>query len=280
MVCQVHEQVAGLLGHHAPVGVAVTPRTWTRRLASSITNNTCRRLSGTVSTWNRSHATIPSAGRTGTVARSAQAAWRRVAPARLRGSHTVLGASLSPSRTSSPWLRRYPRSGSPPPAAGSGAAAPAGSTVDRAGSGARPVASDQVAMPAQQRPRRHEPMVSALGGSPGPTPTGRRGLASRGVAGRPDGAGPRPRAGVRGVRRSWPPGRGQQCKPVDELTEDQVEQSQRFHGWRSSRISETGAKLQVNATHEILGTHRYAAFSCQGLIYRFRRYLANRSRIR
>jgi hypothetical protein len=56
-------------------------------------------------------------------------------PARLRSSHTVLDASLKPSRASSPWLRRYPRSGSRLPAAGSGAATPVGSTVDRAGGG-------------------------------------------------------------------------------------------------------------------------------------------------
>jgi len=52
---------------------------------------------------------------------------------------------------------------------------------------------------------------------------------------------------------------GQQREPADELTEDQVEQSQRFHGWRSSRTSDTGAKPQVNATREILGTHTVAA---------------------
>ncbi len=49
---------------------------------------------------------------------------------------------------------------------------------------------------------------------------------------------------------------GQQREPADELAEDQVEQSQRFHGWRSSPTSATGAKPQVNATQEILGTHR------------------------
>src|SRR6266487_2623914 len=72
---------------------------------------------------------------------------------------------------------------------------------------------------------------------------------------RPDSARPRPHAPARAVRRPWLPGRG----PADELTEDQVEQSQRFHGWRSSRTSDTGAKPQVNATREILGTHTVAA---------------------
>ena len=36
---EVHEQVAGLLGDHSPVGWAVTPRTWTRRVACSMTKN-------------------------------------------------------------------------------------------------------------------------------------------------------------------------------------------------------------------------------------------------
>jgi hypothetical protein len=48
---------------------------------------------------------------------------------------------------------------------------------------------------------------------------------------------------------------GEQCEPADELAEDQVEQSQRLHGWRSSRTSATVAKPQVNTTNEILGTH-------------------------
>jgi hypothetical protein len=39
---------------HVPVGFAVTPRMCTRRAASSITNSTYRRLSSTVSTWNKS----------------------------------------------------------------------------------------------------------------------------------------------------------------------------------------------------------------------------------
>jgi hypothetical protein len=55
----------------APVGLAVTPRMWTRRLATSITNSTYRRLSSTVSTWKRSHARMPWPVRPGTAARSA-----------------------------------------------------------------------------------------------------------------------------------------------------------------------------------------------------------------
>jgi hypothetical protein len=76
-VCQIHEQVAGLLGHHARVGLAVTPKTCTPRVDSSIMNNTCRRLSSTVSTWKQVAGQDSSRpGRTGTVATSAPA--RRV----------------------------------------------------------------------------------------------------------------------------------------------------------------------------------------------------------
>ena len=46
-------QISCLLATHAPVGLAVTPRTWTRRVASSITNRAYRRLSSTVSTWKQ-----------------------------------------------------------------------------------------------------------------------------------------------------------------------------------------------------------------------------------
>jgi hypothetical protein len=49
----------------------------------------------------------------------------------------------------------------------------------------------------------------------------------------------------------------EQGEPTDDLAEAQVEQSQRLHGWRSSRTSATGAKQQVNAADEILGTHRF-----------------------
>ena len=47
----------------------------------------------------------------------------------------------------------------------------------------------------------------------------------------------------------------EQGEPTDDLAEAQVKQSQRLHGWRSSPTSATGAKQQVNAADEILGTH-------------------------
>src|SRR5512132_214125 len=46
---------------HSPVGLAVTPRIWTRRMEPSSTNSTYRRLSKTVSAWKKSQAKIPSA---------------------------------------------------------------------------------------------------------------------------------------------------------------------------------------------------------------------------
>src|SRR4029453_8305189 len=55
MVVEGHEQVAGLLGHHSPIGCAATPSTWTRREATSITNSTYRRLRNTVSTVKQVH---------------------------------------------------------------------------------------------------------------------------------------------------------------------------------------------------------------------------------
>jgi hypothetical protein len=80
---------------------------WTRRVAISSMNGMYRRLSSTVSTWKTSTATMLWAW----AARNS----RQVGPARrgagsipacLRISHTVLGATRSPSRASSPWMRR------------------------------------------------------------------------------------------------------------------------------------------------------------------------------
>jgi hypothetical protein len=57
---------------HIPVGLAVTPRMCTRRVASSITNSTYRRCSSTVSTWKKLAARIPWAWRQFLSARSAR----------------------------------------------------------------------------------------------------------------------------------------------------------------------------------------------------------------
>src|SRR6266571_7493556 len=96
-VSQVHEQVAGLLRGPRSRRVcchpkAVTPRRRIRRLETSITNSTYRRLSRTVSTWKKSHARMPSAWADGNCRQVSSA--RRGAgsmPACLRSSHTVLG---------------------------------------------------------------------------------------------------------------------------------------------------------------------------------------------
>jgi hypothetical protein len=113
--------------------------------------------------------------------------------------------------------------------------------------GLGPVASDQVPMPPQQRPRGHESMASALSGE---QPRQRREHSAVQPGGsRPGDLSAQNRDLVSehedlGILGCLPT--GEQCEPADELTEDQVEQSQR-HDWRSSRIPTTGAKLQVHA---------------------------------
>jgi hypothetical protein len=54
---------------HAPAGCRVRPRTWTRRVASSMTNSTYSRLRNTVSTVKKSVASTPLPGCGGAVAR-------------------------------------------------------------------------------------------------------------------------------------------------------------------------------------------------------------------
>src|SRR6266540_2766783 len=56
-----------------------------------------------------------------------------------------------------------------------------------------------------------------------------------------------------------------QAKPADELTEAQIEESER-HGWRSSRASATGAKPQVNPMEEVFGTHRSSSLLAAGTL--------------
>jgi hypothetical protein len=57
-VTQVHGQVPGLLRAHAPVGCAVTPVRWSRRVPCSMNTSTYSRLSSTVSTTRKSQARI------------------------------------------------------------------------------------------------------------------------------------------------------------------------------------------------------------------------------
>jgi hypothetical protein len=88
---KLHEQIAACCVTHSPDGWAVTPRTWTRREATSIINSTYRRLSNTVSTVKKSTASTPLAW--------ARKNWRHetadrlgagATPARRRMVHTVL----------------------------------------------------------------------------------------------------------------------------------------------------------------------------------------------
>ena len=59
---------------HSPVGCAVTPSTWTRRLATSSTNRTYNRCKNTVSTVKKSTASTPLAWARGTAARRSPSA--------------------------------------------------------------------------------------------------------------------------------------------------------------------------------------------------------------
>jgi hypothetical protein len=58
---QREREVTSRLGDPLPVGCRVTPRTWTRRLPTSSTKNTWIRCSTTVSTVNKSRASIVAA---------------------------------------------------------------------------------------------------------------------------------------------------------------------------------------------------------------------------
>jgi hypothetical protein len=144
---------------YSPTGCGVTPSTRTRRVATSIANRTYSRRSNTVSTVQESPPPAHWRPRlVGTAATSAPTA--RVPDRRRRalqdgpyGAGPIL--LLYPRRHSSPWMRRYPRSGSPWPAAAPARAARSSRQAGHAG-GVGPPAPDQVPMPAQQRGRLHE----------------------------------------------------------------------------------------------------------------------------
>jgi hypothetical protein len=92
---------------HSPVGLAVTPAMCTIRLLHSMSTSTYSRRSSTVSTETKSHATMPAAWARRKSRQLSEA--RRGAgdtPASWSTFHTVLGASLKPSRASSPCTRR------------------------------------------------------------------------------------------------------------------------------------------------------------------------------
>jgi hypothetical protein len=94
---------------------------WTRRVETSSTNSTYRRLSKTVSAGKKSQAKIPSAGAARNCCQVRLA--RRGAgsiPHRLRSSHTVLGATFVQAGQVHRGCAGSPTSGSPLPSAGSG----------------------------------------------------------------------------------------------------------------------------------------------------------------
>jgi hypothetical protein len=112
-VVEGHEQVAGLLGRHSPDGCAVTPSTCTRRVATSITNSTYRRLRNTVSTVKQVHrqhtlGLRPENSRHETAVRCGAAS----TPARCRMLHTVLARSCRRDGTARRGRGDSPRSGS------------------------------------------------------------------------------------------------------------------------------------------------------------------------
>jgi hypothetical protein len=96
----------------APSGRAVTPRIWTRRVATSMANRTYSRRRKIVSTWEKSQASRPSAW----VRRNAR---QEVSRARGAGRgflarmirRTVAALTCWPGRVSSPCTRRYPQAG-------------------------------------------------------------------------------------------------------------------------------------------------------------------------
>jgi hypothetical protein len=101
----------------SPLGLAVTPAKWTRRVSSSMKNSTYSRLSQTVSTVKQVAATIPAAcwrrnARQVVAARrgAGSSRWRR------RVVRIAVADTCTPSRISSPLIRWYPTGGSPPPA--------------------------------------------------------------------------------------------------------------------------------------------------------------------
>jgi hypothetical protein len=95
------QQVAACWVTQVPLGLAVTPARWTRRVSSSMKNSTYNRRTQTVSTVKKSQATIPAA------------CWRRNARQVVVGSRpwrcSVVRIAVAEIRTprcsSSPWMR-------------------------------------------------------------------------------------------------------------------------------------------------------------------------------
>jgi hypothetical protein len=92
---------------HSPVGFAVIPARYTCRVESSMNTSAYSRRNNTVSTLKKSQATIPLAWarkNSGHVLEERRGAGSM--PDCCRIDQTVLAAIRTPSRASSPWIRR------------------------------------------------------------------------------------------------------------------------------------------------------------------------------
>jgi hypothetical protein len=153
---------------HSPTGCAVTPSTWTWRVATSITNSTYSRLRNTVSTVKKSTANTPSACARARRHRSKVAGWTnkpcqagrgssRARPAR-RGRPSPfgvgpLGGGAPRPRAATPAL---PRSWSP-------TAAPAAPAIPAAGRGSDRAVVTPSTDHLRQRPRRGSSLEPTAG---------------------------------------------------------------------------------------------------------------------
>ena len=90
----------------SPVGLAVTPRRWTRRVETSSTNRTSRRLRKTVSSGRGRRPRSLGLGGQELLPGQAGAAWCRVDAASVEEQPHRARCELCPSRASSPWRRR------------------------------------------------------------------------------------------------------------------------------------------------------------------------------
>src|ERR1700730_18509856 len=105
-----HGEVTGLWVTHSPVGWVVTPPSHTRRRSSSMKKRTYIRVSPTVSTVKKSHASTPAAWE--------RRNWVQLGPLRLgagpkpcrrRMLRTEVADTFVPSLAHSPQIRRYPQ---------------------------------------------------------------------------------------------------------------------------------------------------------------------------
>jgi hypothetical protein len=148
---------------HAPAGLVVTPRTWTRRVSISITKKTYRRLRNTVSTCRKSQASRPDAWEVRNC--------RQVGEAR-----RVPGQALPQPGSGGPSLRRCgargrrAHLGCADGPSGVLPCQPDGQVTDLTGDRRAPgpgragtVSCDQLAVPGQQRAGRGDPVAAQPG---------------------------------------------------------------------------------------------------------------------